>query len=143
MPHVETPNPESATLVWTSTTLQVTYAIIWIVYLVDSLQQSAASNFTTHVTSTFGRHWQTPTAHIMSQIVGGVFTLTLAKVLDVFGRPTGFLVSVVLATIGYVLMAAYHGIATYIAANVLCSVGLDGLGYCLTVFIADTSSLRS
>ena len=40
-----------------------------------------------YVTSTFAEHSLTPTVNILSSVIGGVTNLTIAKVLDVFGRP--------------------------------------------------------
>ncbi|KAM4066921.1 major facilitator superfamily protein [Hirsutella rhossiliensis] len=136
-------NMEATTLVWTRPALVAAYAMVWIVCLVDSTQQGAATALGPWVTSAFGQHSLTPTVNIMSQIVGGVFKLTLARVLDVFGRPQGFLLSILLTTLGYALMAVCRGLASYAAAHVFCSVGFNGLGYCLTVFVADASSLRN
>ncbi|KAG5972100.1 hypothetical protein E4U55_000907 [Claviceps digitariae] len=134
---------EAITSVWTKTALIVAYVMIWLIYFVDSLQQATTGNLTPYVTSAFRRHSLTPTVNIMSNIIGGVFKLTLAKVLDVFGRPQGYLLSIVLTTLGLIMMAACRNVETYAAAQVFYWVGFNGLGYCLSIFVADTSSLQN
>ncbi|KAI9155342.1 siderophore transporter [Paramyrothecium foliicola] len=136
-------NIEAAVSVWTKTALIVAYVMIWVIYFVDTMQQGATGALTPWVTSSFQRHGLTPTVGIISSIIGGVFKLTLAKILDVFGRPQGFLFSIVLTTVGLVMMAACRNVETYAAAQVFYWVGYQGLGYCLSIFVADTSSLRN
>ncbi|KAG6026921.1 hypothetical protein E4U41_001128 [Claviceps citrina] len=134
---------EAITSVWTKEALVVAYVMIWAIYFVDSLQQATTGNLTPYVTSAFKQHSLTPTVNIVSNIIGGVFKLTLAKVLDVFGRPQGYLLSIILTTLGLVMMALCRNIETYAAAQVFYWVGFNSLGYCLSIFVADTSSLRN
>lgn len=134
---------EATTSVWTKKALITAYILIWFVYFVDTMQQGATGTLTPWVTSAFQQHSLTPTVSIMSQIIGGVFKLSLAKVLDVFGRPQGYLLSIVLTTVGLIMMAACRNVETYAAAQVFYWVGYNGLGYCLSIFVADTSSLRN
>ncbi|KND92515.1 Siderophore iron transporter mirB [Tolypocladium ophioglossoides CBS 100239] len=134
---------EATTTVWTKTALVVAYVMIWLIFFVNTMQQGTTLALTPYVTSAFQQHSLTSTVNIVSQIVGGVFKLTLAKILDVFGRPQGYLLSVVLTTAGLVVMAACRNVETYAAAQVFYWVGFNGLDYCLSIFIADTSSLRN
>ncbi|KAJ6440807.1 siderophore iron transporter [Purpureocillium lavendulum] len=134
---------EATTTVWTKAALVAAYVMIWVIYFVNTTQQGATSSLTPWVTSAFRQHSLTPTVTLMSQIVGGVFKLTLAKILDVFGRPQGYLLSIVLTTLGLAVMALCRDIQTYAAAQVFYWVGFNGLDYCLSVFIADTSSLKN
>ncbi|KZZ94908.1 Major facilitator superfamily domain, general substrate transporter [Moelleriella libera RCEF 2490] len=134
---------EAITSVWTTTALKVAYVLIWIIYFLNSLQQGTTSNLTPWVTSAFKKHSLTPTVNIVSNIVGGVFKLTLAKILDVFGRPQGYLLSVALTTVGLIVMATCQSVDMYAAAQVFYWVGYNGLEYCLSIFVADTSSLQN
>lgn len=136
-------NIEAAVSVWTKTALIVAYVMIWFIYFVDTMQQGATGALTPWVTSNFQRHGLTPTVNIISSIIGGIFKLTLAKILDVFGRPQGYLFSIILTTVGLIMMAACRNVETYAAAQVFYWVGYQGLGYCLSIFVADTSSLRN
>lgn len=134
---------EVTTTVWSKSALIFAYVWIWIIYFVNTMQQGATNSLTPWVTSAFQQHSLTPTVNIMSNIIGGVSRLTLAKILDVVGRPTGYLITIILTTLGLVLMAACNGVEMYAAAQVFFWVGYNGLGFCLGIFIADTSSLRN
>ncbi|KAF7550761.1 hypothetical protein G7046_g7917 [Stylonectria norvegica] len=168
-------NIEAITKIWTKSALITAYVMIWIIYFVDSMQQGATGVLTPYVTSAFAAHSLTGTVGIFSSIIGGVFKLTLAKILDVFGRPQGYALSVFLLTIGLIMMAACNGVETYAAAQVFYWVGLspistwqtdprsktctwlaaslrlfaklkesyNGVDYSLSIFIADTSSLKN
>ncbi|KAH6873805.1 major facilitator superfamily domain-containing protein [Thelonectria olida] len=129
--------------VWTTRALITAYVMIWFIYFFDMLQQGVSGVLTAYVTSAFAQHSLTPTVSIMSSIIGGVFKLTIAKILDVFGRPQGYLLSLILATIGLVMMAATDNVEMYAAAQVFYTVGNNALLYTISVFIADTSSLRN
>lgn len=134
---------EATANVWTKKSMILAYVLIWLVYFVDSMQQQATGVLTFSVTSAFNRNSLSPSVSIVSNIVGGVFKLTLAKVLDVFGRPQGYLLSIVFATLGLVMEAATPNIPTYAAAQVFYWVGMNGIQYSLTVTLADMSSLRN
>lgn len=71
------------------------------------------------LTSIFGKHSLTPTVTVLASIVGGVSNLTLAKILDVWGRHADILVSMILTDIGFILMAACHSIDQHAAAEIL------------------------
>ncbi|UZP39143.1 hypothetical protein NXS19_006959 [Fusarium pseudograminearum] len=74
---------------------------------------------------------------------GGVTNLSIAKTLDVFGRPQGFMFCAIIATIGLIMSAACNNVEAYAASQVFYTVGINGVGYSLSVFIADTTSLRN
>lgn len=107
------------------------------------MQQGTTGALSPYVTSSFWQHSLTPTVMIMSSIIGGVSKLTLAKILDVLGRPLGYFICIWLTTLGLVLMATCTSVEMYAAAQVFYWVGYNGLGFCLGIFIADTSSLRN
>ncbi|PWY83846.1 siderophore iron transporter [Aspergillus sclerotioniger CBS 115572] len=120
----------------------VAYFLVWLVYLVQGILSATTTILAPYVTSAFALHALTPTVGILSSVVGGVTSLTLAKVLDVFGRPHGYLFCTLLATIGLLMLTACGSVQAYAAAQVLQTVGNNGIQYILTVFVADTSSLR-
>jgi MFS family permease len=72
-----------------------------------------------------------------------VTNFTIAKILDVFGRPQGLLCCIIVATLGLIMMASCTHVEAYAAALVFYTVGNTGLQYTLSVFVADTSSLRN
>jgi MFS family permease len=134
---------EAVTVAWTNTALAVAYVMIWLIYFVEGTLSGTNAALSPYVTSAFAQHSLTPTVGILSSVIGGVTNLTLAKVLDVFGRPQGYFLCIVIATVGLVMMAACTNVEAYAAAQVFYTVGNNGIQYSLSVFVADTSSLRN
>lgn len=136
-------NIEAVTVAWTTSALVFVYIMIWLTYFVEGVLSGTTGILTPYVTSAFALHSLTPTVGVLSSVVGGITNLTLAKVLDVFGRPQGYLFCIVLATIGLIMMTVCSSVQAYAAAQVFQTVGNNGILYSLTVFVADTSSLRN
>lgn len=132
------------------------------------MQQGMSNSLVPWVTSNFKLHSLTASTMIMSNIIGGLIKLPLAKVLDIWGRPQGFLMMVGALTIGLIMMAACNNVQTYAAAQVFYWVGYvysaplifffcftktnlafhafyryNGITYTVGIFIADTSALKN
>jgi MFS family permease len=116
-------NMEATTKVWSKQHLILAYIMIWCVYFIDSMQQGATGALTPYVTSSFNQHSLTATTGVLSQLIGGLSKLTLAKILDIWGRPQGYAICVLILTMGIVMMAACQNVETYAAAQVLYWVG--------------------
>ncbi|WAO93066.1 Siderophore transporter [Fusarium falciforme] len=146
-------NIQAMASLWTQPAIITTYISIWVIYLIDSMQQSNSGALKPYVTSAFQSHSLTPTVDIFSSIIGGVFKLTLAKVLNVFGRPQGYLLSIIFLTMGLVMMAGCNGVKTHAAAQIFYWVGsvlplyihtrYNGVDFSLHIFIADTPALKN
>lgn len=136
-------NIEAVTVAWTTNALIFAYVMIWLTYFVEGMLSGSTAALTPYVTSDFAQHSLTPTVGILSSVIGGVTNLTIAKILDVFGRPQGYFFCMCIATVGLVMMAACNNVEAYAAAQVFYTVGNSGLQYSLSVFVADTSSLRN
>ncbi|EGX88287.1 siderophore iron transporter mirB [Cordyceps militaris CM01] len=136
-------NIEATTVAWNKNALIIAYVLIWLTYCVEGLLANTTNALTPFVTSDFTLHSLTPTVGILSSVIGGVTNLTLAKILDVFGRPQGYLFCIVLATVGMIMMAACNNVEAYAAAQVFQTVGNNGIQYSLSVFVADTSTLQN
>ncbi|KAM7192397.1 siderophore iron transporter mirB [Naviculisporaceae sp. PSN 640] len=134
---------EAFTKVWTTPHIVIAYITIWIIYFVDAMQASMAGLLTPFVTSSFNTHSLTATTGIMAGLIGGLIKLPLAKVLDIWGRPHGFASMVFCLTLGLIMMAACNNVQTYAAGQVFYWVGYNGVSYCCSIFIADTSSLKN
>ncbi|KAH7317457.1 major facilitator superfamily domain-containing protein [Rhexocercosporidium sp. MPI-PUGE-AT-0058] len=133
---------EAITIAWSLKPLIAAYISIWFVYFVQGIVTGVSGALLPYVTSDFAAHSLIPTTSVLSQVIGGVTNLCVAKILDIFGRPHGFLLCAACATIGLIMAASCNGVEAYAASQVFYTVGINGLGYCLSVFIADTSSLR-
>ncbi|KAL3418481.1 siderophore iron transporter mirb [Phlyctema vagabunda] len=136
-------NIEVVTVAWSKAWLIIAYVLIWLIYFMQGLVTGVSSSLLPYVTSAFTEHSLFPTTGILSAVIGGVTNLSIVKVLDIFGRPQGFLFCIFLAVIGLIMSAACNNVEAYAASQVFYTVGINGIGYSLSVFVADTSSLRN
>ncbi|OAA68549.1 Major facilitator superfamily domain, general substrate transporter [Niveomyces insectorum RCEF 264] len=134
---------EAAAVVWTRWHMVGAYTIIWFIYFITSTQEVVVRVLSPFVTSAFALHSLTAATTIIASVVGGLSKLPLAKILDTWGRPQGLALMLLIWVLGFVMMAACKNVETYAAAQVFSSVGSQGVSYCLTIFIADTSSLKN
>lgn len=134
---------EAVTIAWSMTWLIIAYILIWLTYFVQGLVSGVTGSLLPYVTSAFAEHSLTPTTGILSAVIGGVTNLSIAKVLDIFGRPQGYLLCIMLCVIGLIMSATCNNVEAYAASQVFYTVGINGIGYSLSVFVADTSSLRN
>ncbi|UKZ76797.1 hypothetical protein TrVFT333_004509 [Trichoderma virens FT-333] len=141
--HSNIKDNETVIVPWTSKTLIFAYIMIWFTYFVEGILSATTGILTPYVTSDFASHSLTPTVNILSSVIGGVTNLTLAKILDIFGRAYGYLFCIILATSGLVMMSTCNSIQAYAIAQVFQTIGNNGILYSLTVFVADNSSMRN
>ncbi|KAH6721768.1 siderophore iron transporter [Leptodontidium sp. MPI-SDFR-AT-0119] len=134
---------QATTQVWSTTHLVLAYINIWVIYFVTALQGTMSGALTPYVTSSFQEHSLTATVSIVSSLMSGLCILPLAKIVDIWGRPNGFICSVVLSIVGLVMMAGCNNVETYAAAQVFYGIGQTGVNFALTLFIADTSQLKN
>jgi cadmium resistance protein CadD (predicted permease) len=59
----------------------------------------------------------------MSSIIGGVLKLPLAKILDILGRPQGFMLTVIFIVLGLIMMAACNTVQVFAAGQIFYWVG--------------------
>ena len=78
---------------------------------------------TPYVTSEFQLHGLTAATGIMASLIGGIFKLPLAKIIDIWGRPQGYALMVFCMTVGMIMMAACQNVQTYAAAEVFNQLG--------------------
>lgn len=123
--------------------MTLTMSSMWVVTFVLSFESSILSVMTPYVTSSFQMHSLTATTSILSNIIGGLSKLPMAKILDIWGRPQGFALSVFIMTLGVIMMAGCNNVETYAAAQVFYAVGSNGVHYTISIFIADTSHLKN
>lgn len=134
---------EAFTKVWTKSDIIVAYIAIWVIYFFDAMQQSVSSNLSPYVTSEFQSHSLTSAVNIFAYLIAGLSKLPLAKILDIWGRPQGFVLMLTFLTLALVMMAGCRNVETFAAAQVFYWVGFNGIQYSISIFVADTSSLRN
>lgn len=110
---------------------------------VDALLGSMQTSLNPYITSSFGKHGLLAVVSIVSVILGGSSKLTLAKIIDVWGRVEGFLLMLVLILIGLIMKATCTTIEMYTAAHTLYWVGHIGLLYVVEIMLADMTSLKN
>jgi Na+/melibiose symporter-like transporter len=91
---------------------------MWLIYCTNGFQSSITGNLTPYVTSGFEQHSLIPVISIVVSVMSAAVYLPVAKMLDLWGRPEGFTVMMVLATVGTIMMATTTNITTYCAAQV-------------------------
>ncbi|KAK3374723.1 major facilitator superfamily transporter [Podospora didyma] len=134
---------EAVTTVWSDKMLWIVFALLYLVSFVDVLLQSVQGNLVPYVTSEFQQHGLLATTSIVSSILGGVITPTIAKITDIRGRTEGFLYMLLLIVIGMIMKATCQNVETYAAAQTFYWVGHTGLLYIITIMISDMTSLRN
>jgi hypothetical protein len=134
---------KAVTGAWRTGALVFAYIMIWLIYFAEGVLSAATGTLAPYIISAFATHSLTPTVGILSSVVGGVTNLALVKALDVFGRPHCRLFCILLAIVGLITMTACSSVQVYAVGQVSQSVGSNGIQYSLTVFVADTTSLRS
>lgn len=70
------------------------------IFFVNSFQQQTSNNLIVYVTSSFTQVYLIPTVGIVSTIVAGVIKLPVAKMMDIFGRPQGYVFMLTCAVLG-------------------------------------------
>lgn len=91
---------------------------MWLLYFVNAFQSSILYNLVPFATSAFETHSELTVIYIVSNSMTAACYIPLAKVLDLWGRAEGFLLMVLFATLGLIMMAASNGLATFCAAQV-------------------------
>lgn len=96
-----------------------------------------------YITSAFERHGLLTAVSVVATIAGGSSTLTLAKIIDIWGRVQGFACMVLLVIIGLIMKATCKNMETYVAAHTLYWVGHVNMMYCIDIMLADMTTLRN
>ncbi|KAI0541088.1 siderochrome-iron transporter MirB [Xylaria digitata] len=134
---------EAITSVWSRQVLIVMFILLYLVTFIDALLQVVQSSLIPYVTSEFSRHGLLATTSIVATIVGGIFALPIAKVIDIWGRCEGFLIMVALVVLGLILKAVCQNVETYAAAHTIYWAGHIGMGYVITIMLADMTTLQN
>ncbi|RSM00943.1 hypothetical protein CDV31_011583 [Fusarium ambrosium] len=134
---------EAIATVWSTRMLWTVFALLYVVNVVDAILQHVQSSLTPYVTSAFAQHSLLATTGVVSSIIGGVCQLTIAKVIDIWGRGEGYAVMLVLCVIGLIMKATCNSVEMYAAAHTLYWVGHIGITYIISVVLADMTTLQN
>ncbi|KAI0202429.1 MFS general substrate transporter [Astrocystis sublimbata] len=136
-------NIEAVTSVFDKKTLIIMFILLYLMSFVDSLTQAIGDALAPYLTSSFHRHGLLTTAALIARIIGGVISLTIAKIIDIRGRNEGFVIMVFITVIGQILKAVSHNIETYATGYTLYWVGHIGMNYVITIMLADMTTLKN
>lgn len=134
---------EGIIAVWSKQVLIIMFILLYLVTFVDALLGVVQSSLIPYVTSSFSRHGLLATTSVIATIVGGVFALPIAKIIDIWGRCEGFILMVVLVVLGLILKAVSQNVETYAAAHTIYWAGHIGMGYVITIMLADMTTLKN
>ncbi|KAI0184895.1 siderochrome-iron transporter MirB [Xylaria flabelliformis] len=134
---------EAITTIFSKKLLITMFILLYLISFVDALTQSVGDSLAPYLTSSFGRHGLLTTASLVARIIGGVVALTIAKIIDIWGRCEGFILMVVITVIGQILKAVSHDIETYATGYTLYWVGHIGMNYVITIMLADMTTLKN
>lgn len=94
-------------------------------YFSNAFESSLSANLDPYVSSVFQDHSLLPVISVVSSVMAGATYLPVAKILNLWDRTVGFLLMLMIATLGMVLMASCNSFELYAAANVSFTSTMD------------------
>ncbi|KAI9896346.1 hypothetical protein N3K66_008518 [Trichothecium roseum] len=133
----------AVTTLWSKKTLWIMFGVLYLVSFCDMLLVSIQSSLNPYITSSFGKHGLLATTTIVSSIISGCSRLPLSKIMDVWGRAWGFLIMLLISTVGLIMKSTCRDVQTYLGAHVLYWTGHIGLMYVIDVMLSDMTTLKN
>ncbi|KAJ5220436.1 MFS siderophore iron transporter [Penicillium chermesinum] len=130
------------TRTWSKWSLAGVFINIWLLYFVNAFQSNVVNNLIPYLTSDWQSHSLLTSIYVVSGAITAACYIPIGKIMDVWGRAEGFLLMTIVATMGLVMMAATHNLATFCAGYVFYSLGFGGMTYCVDLLTADASQLK-
>ncbi|XEV02586.1 hypothetical protein FSHL1_007873 [Fusarium sambucinum] len=134
---------EATTLAWSKKALVGVFIFMWLIYLTNGFQSQINYTLVPYASSEWESHSLIPVIGVVANCMTAAVYIPLSKILDLWGRAEGFLLMVLFATIGMIMMAASQNLPTYCAAYVFWQVGWSGLTYSIDVITADSTQLKN
>lgn len=116
---------------------------LYLISFVDMLQNYIDSGLNPYITSSFGAHGLLTVGSVISTALGGCAPLTMAKVLDIWGRVEGFCFMLLVSVAGMIVKAVCKNVQSYIGGHILYWTGHMGLMYVVSVMVSDITSLKN
>ncbi len=107
-----------------------------------SLDATIRRTFITNSTSSFSQHSLLSTVNVIKAVVAAACQPTLARLSDSFGRIEVCIVTIVLYSVGTVIMSQAYDIYRYCGGAVVYQVGYTGMTLVIHVVLADFSNLQ-
>ncbi|KAJ8115506.1 hypothetical protein OPT61_g2873 [Boeremia exigua] len=131
------------TAIWSKKTLVLMFVLLYLVHFIDMLQNYVDSGLNAFITSSFGAHGLLTIGGVVASSLGGCAPLTLAKIIDIWGRVEGFLFMLVVCVAGMIVKAVCTNVQSYIGGHILYWTGHIGLLYVIDVMCADITTLKN
>lgn len=137
------PHDETCKLPMSSQVLTGSSDSLYLASFADMLLVSVQTNLNGYITSEFGQHGLLAAVSIIATVLGGSSGLSVAKIIDIWGRPAGFLFMLLLDSIGNIIKATCQNVESYIAGHTLYWVGHLNLLFVIDIMLADMTTLRN
>ncbi|CAI7674615.1 unnamed protein product [Penicillium manginii] len=138
-----TQKAQASTLAWTRNTLIAAYILMWVVNFLQYFSSGMLGVLSPYIYSDFQLHSLTGLTSVIASLISALIKFPYAKLMDIWGRPQAFGLSVGSLTLGLVMMAACKNVQTYCAAQVFYQIGFSCIDFSMTIFVADTTALRN
>ncbi|KAK8438506.1 hypothetical protein ACI3LY_004816 [Candidozyma auris] len=108
-----------------------------------SLDWSVTSSIQPWATSAFKEHSLGLGAlAIAQQIITAISKPVWAQIANIVSRPTTYFISIVIYTLGYIIVASSHTISAYIVGAAFSSAGNSGIQFLNSIIVADMTPLK-
>ena len=108
-----------------------------------SYLSSMTTSLNLYVTSEFQDNPLSTLTYVIASLAGSVVVLPYAKLIDLWGRPQGLGISIISYAMGCIMMAGCNNVVTFLVAQLFYQIGYNCINFSMTIFIADTCSLRN
>lgn len=98
--------------------------------------------YTGYATSSYSEHSLLSTINVINAVVSAVSQIMYARLSDVFGRLSLFIVSIVLYAVGTIIQCQAYDVQRYAAGSIFYNAGYVGVILVLLLILSDYSSLK-
>lgn len=134
---------ENITSVWSKRGLWIAWGSMLLLAVAIALDAQTVFVYSTFATSSFKQMSLLSSLGVVQSVMYIATRPVMAKIADVLGRFEGLLLSIVVLTVGFIMLAASPNIGTYFAAQIFYVFGQVGIQFMQQVFAADTSDLKN
>ncbi|KAL1689797.1 hypothetical protein GGG16DRAFT_93155 [Schizophyllum commune] len=115
---------------------------IGLIFYVYTLSSGTTYTYLSYATSSYLEHTLIGTISVATAIIAAVSKPFLAKLADLTSRPTALALSVLLYTVGYIVVASSTSVNAVAAGEVIYTPGSTGLDFLTGILVADITSLQ-
>ncbi|SCU89923.1 LAFA_0E21902g1_1 [Lachancea sp. 'fantastica'] len=98
--------------------------------------------YMTYALNAYSTHSLLSTVNVISMVISAVGQIFFARLSDVFGRLSIFIVSIVLYVVGTIIQSQAYDVQRYAAGSVFYNIGLIGALFQVSLILSDSSTLK-